>query len=140
MESTRRAELLGLPFDGITMQAAVDRCLAWCEGPRRPHTVITANSAIVCMMRRDPELKQACLAGDLIVPDGMSVIWASRLAKLGFPERVTGVDLMARLLAEGSIRGLSAYFLGARPKVVEKLAGLCTHLYPGLRVVGFRNG
>lgn len=140
MESTPRAELLGLPFDGVTMRAAVDRCLAWCEGPRKPHTVITANSAILCMMRRDEELKRACLAGDLIVADGMSVVLASRLAKVPFPERVTGVDLMGRLLAEGSLRGLSAYFLGARPKVVETLAGLCAHAYPGLRVAGFRDG
>lgn len=140
MEFTPRAELLGLPFDGVTMQAAVDRCLSWCEGPRVPHTVITANSAILCMMRRDPELKQACLAGDLIVPDGMSVIWASRLAKLAFPERVTGVDLMANLLAAGSEHGLSAYFLGAKPSVVERLAGLCAHRYPGLKVSGYRDG
>ncbi|MGZ6124686.1 MAG: WecB/TagA/CpsF family glycosyltransferase, partial [Myxococcales bacterium] len=115
LESTPRAELLGLPFDGVTMRAAVDQCLAWCEGPRKPHTVITANSAILCMMRRDEELRRACLAGDLIVADGMSVVLASRLAKMPFPERVTGVDLMARLLSEGSLRGLSAYFLGARP-------------------------
>src|SRR5436190_8566144 len=102
MESSLQADLLGLPFDGVTMRAAVERCLSWCAGPRSPHTVITANSAILCMMRHDLELKRACLAGDLILPDGMSVVWASRMAGVPFPERVAGVDLMAWLLEAGA--------------------------------------
>jgi N-acetylglucosaminyldiphosphoundecaprenol N-acetyl-beta-D-mannosaminyltransferase len=122
------------------MQGAVERCLAWCAEPRAPHTVITANSAIVCMMRRDPELRRACLAGDLIVADGMSVVWTSWMAQVPFPERITGVDLMSRLLEAASERKLSAYFLGAKPQVVSKLAALCAERYPGLTVAGHRDG
>jgi N-acetylglucosaminyldiphosphoundecaprenol N-acetyl-beta-D-mannosaminyltransferase len=135
-----RPELLGCPFDRVTMSAAVERCLAWCEGPRAPHTVITANAAILCMMRRDPELREACRRGDLIVPDGMSVVWTSRLAGLPFPERITGVDLMVRLLEAATARPLRAYFLGARPEVVSELARRCGRDYPGLEVAGFRDG
>jgi N-acetylglucosaminyldiphosphoundecaprenol N-acetyl-beta-D-mannosaminyltransferase len=140
VEPTARPELLGLPFDDVTMKAAIDRCLSWCSGPRAPHTVITANSAILCMMRRDPELRGACVAGDLIVPDGMSVVWASRLLRVPFPERVAGVDLMARLLEAGAEHGLRAYFLGAKRAVVARLAELCARDHPGLQVVGYRDG
>jgi N-acetylglucosaminyldiphosphoundecaprenol N-acetyl-beta-D-mannosaminyltransferase len=140
VECTTRAELLGLPFDAITLEAAVERCLSWCAGPRSPRTVITANSAILCMMRDDPELKRACLAGDLILPDGMSVVWASRMAGVPFPERVAGVDLMARLLEAGARRGLRVYFLGAKPAVVSRLAESCARDHPGLEVVGYRDG
>ncbi len=140
MDRGSRTEFLGLPFDGITMADALARCLSWCRGPRVPHTVITANASILCLMRRDPDLRQACLSGDLVVPDGMSVVWASRLAGASFPERVTGVDLMTQLLAAGSERGLGAYFLGARREVVATLAGDCARRHPGLRVVGWRDG
>jgi N-acetylglucosaminyldiphosphoundecaprenol N-acetyl-beta-D-mannosaminyltransferase len=140
VDRARRAELLGLPFDGVTMQSAVDRCLEWCTAPRAAHTVITANAAILCMMRRDRELRRACLCGDLILPDGMSVVWASRLCGVPFPERVSGVDLMARLLSEGSRRTLRAYFLGARREVVSALANRCARKYPGLEIAGFRDG
>ena len=71
MSSTNRTELLDLPFDPETMEGAIARCLAWCEGPRASHTVITANSGILCLMRSDPALRRACEAGDLIVADGM---------------------------------------------------------------------
>ena len=138
MDRAPRAELLGLPFDRMTMQSAVERCLSWCAGSRGAHTVITANAAILCLMRRDSELRQACLSGDLIVPDGMSVVWASRFAGVPLPERVSGVDLMARLLSEGSRRGLSAYFLGARREVVATLADACART--GLTVAGWRDG
>jgi len=135
-----RAELLALPFDVETMESAVDRCLSFCREPRTPHTVITANSAILCMMRRDPELRNACLAGDLIVADGMSVVWTSRMTDAPFPERVAGVDLMERLLEAGSDHRLSAYFLGAKPEVVSTLAKRCAERHPGLTVAGYRDG
>lgn len=134
------AELLSLPFNVETLQGAVDRCLSWATGPRAPHTIITANAGILCMMRDDPELRRACLAGDLVLADGMSVVWTSRLTGTPFPERVTGVDLMARLLEEGGKRGLRAYFLGAEPRVVEDLARVCAKRHPGLVIAGYRDG
>jgi N-acetylglucosaminyldiphosphoundecaprenol N-acetyl-beta-D-mannosaminyltransferase len=133
-------ELMGLSFDADTRESAVGRCLSWCEGPRAPHTVITANAGVLCMMRRDPALRDACRAGDLVLADGMSVVWALRGAGTPVPQRVTGVDLMSRLLSAGAARGLSAYFLGAREEVVRALAERCAADNPGLRIAGARNG
>lgn len=135
-----RASLLGLEYDRIAMDEAVARCLEWCAGPRVSHTVITANASIVCLMRRDPELARACQKGDLVLADGMSVVWAGGWAGVKFPERVAGVDLMGRLLAAGAERKLGVYFLGAKPEVVQKLAELCAERYPGLTVAGWRDG
>jgi exopolysaccharide biosynthesis WecB/TagA/CpsF family protein len=135
-----RGELFECPFDQVTMQSAVDRCIQWCLGPRVPHTVITVNAALLCMMRRDPELKEACRGGDLIVPDGMSVVWTSWLARMPCPERVTGIDMMDRLLKAASDHRLSVYFLGARREVVDELARRCARDYPGLIVAGLRDG
>jgi len=135
-----RTELVGCPFDPITLDEAVARCVGWCHASLAPHTVITANAATLCLMRGDPELRAACRGGDLIVPDGMSVVWTSRLAGAAFPERVAGVDLMERLLEEASRRALRVYFLGARSHVVEALARRCARDFPGLVVAGTRDG
>lgn len=140
MEQRERTELLGCPFDRMTMQSAVAQCLEWCHGPRSPHTVITANAAILCQMRSDPEMHDACRRADLVVADGMSVVWASRLAGGSLPERVAGVDMMAQLLAAASRSKLSVYFLGAKPQVVEELVRRCSRDYPGLTVAGHRDG
>jgi N-acetylglucosaminyldiphosphoundecaprenol N-acetyl-beta-D-mannosaminyltransferase len=135
-----RIEFLGSPFDRLGMQSTIDQCLAWCDGPRVPHTVITLNAALLCMMRRNQELRAACRGGDLIVADGVPVVWTSRLAGVPLPERVAGVDLTARLLQAGASRGLSAYFLGARPEVVRSLVDYCGRNHPGLKVAGYRDG
>lgn len=140
VEHDDRADLLGLAFDRATMRSAVARCLEWCLGRRASHTVITVNASHVCMMRRDAELRDACQKGDLILADGMSVVWAFRWAGIPLPERVTGVDLMSRLLEVASEHRLRVYFLGAKPEVVARLASLCGDRYPGLTVAGARDG
>jgi len=140
MDRGQRVELLGLPFDPQTMGGVVERCLAWCAADRAPHVVITANAFHLCALRRDPLLAQACRAGDLIVADGMAVVWAARWAGVPLPERVPGVDLMDRLLAAGGDHRLRVYFLGARREVVEELARVAVKRYPGLTVAGCRDG
>lgn len=132
--------MLGLAFDPVTMDRAVARCLEWCAGPRSSHVVVTANAALLCMMRRDATLHEACRAGDMVVADGMSIVWAMKAAGAALPERVPGVDLMARLLEEGSRERRRAYFLGARPEVVSALVDVCGRRYPGLVIAGFRHG
>jgi N-acetylglucosaminyldiphosphoundecaprenol N-acetyl-beta-D-mannosaminyltransferase len=138
MKRTERAELLGLSFDAVTMETAVARCLEFCRAPRASHTVITANASHLCMMRRDPELALACRAAHLILADGMSVVWALRASGQPVPERVPGVDLMARLLTVAGAHQLRIYFLGAKREVVTTLAEKSRA--QGIEIAGFRDG
>ncbi len=134
------AELMGLPFARVDLPGAVARCLEWCDAPRATHVVLTANASHLCMMRRDPALDGACRQADLVVADGLSVVWALRAAGTPVPERVAGIDLMTALLRAGAARRLRAYFLGARQEVVAALVERCAREFPGLVVTGFRNG
>jgi N-acetylglucosaminyldiphosphoundecaprenol N-acetyl-beta-D-mannosaminyltransferase len=122
------------------MDVTVARCLEWCEGPRVSHTVMTVNAALLIMMRKDPALREACVRGDLIVADGMPVVWTSKLAGTPLAERVAGADLMPNLLRAASDRGLRVYFLGAKRAVVDALLAICQRDYPGLVVAGARDG
>ncbi len=140
MKTIERSELLGLSFDAVTMEAAVARCLEFCRAPRAPHTVITANASHLCMMRHDPQLALSCGAAHLTVADGMSVVWALRASGQLAPERVAGVDLMARLLAASGKHRLRVYFLGARREVVTALVETTHTEYPGIEIAGFRDG
>jgi N-acetylglucosaminyldiphosphoundecaprenol N-acetyl-beta-D-mannosaminyltransferase len=139
MKHTDRAELLGLSFDTVTIEAAVAWCLELCCA-RISHTIITANASHLCMMRDDPELAVACGAADLTVADGMSVVWALRASGQPVPERVAGVDLMARLLAAAGEHRLRVYFLGAKCQVVTALVEKSRIQHPGIEIAGFRDG
>ena len=140
MKSIERSELLGLSFDAVTMEAAVARCIEFCRAPRTSHTVITANAFHLCMMRRNRELALSCRAAHLTVADGMSVVWALRASGQPAPERVAGVDLMARLLAAAGEHRLRVYFLGARREVVTALVETSRIQYLGIDIAGFRDG
>jgi len=135
-----RVTFMDCPFDLVTMNEAVNRTVSWCREERRPHTVVTVNAGILVMMHDDEALASACRKGDLIVPDGVPVVWASHLVGTALRARVAGVDLMAALLERGGRERLSVFFLGAKEEVIQTLVGLCAERYPGLRVAGHRNG
>ncbi len=140
MSLVGRRVLMQCPFDRMTSQHVLEQCLEWCEGPRRSHTLLTINASLLCMMRRDHALREACLRGDLVVADGVPVVWVSRLAGVPLPERVAGIDLMSRLLEMGSKHHLRAYFLGAKREVVEDLVRRVAQDHSGLVVAGARDG
>jgi len=140
MSRTETANLLGLSFDPVSIDSAVARCLEFCNAPRHSHTVVTANASHLCMMRHNPELARSCQAAQLVVADGMSVVWALRASGQRVPERVAGVDLMARLLAAAGKHRLRVYFLGARREVVTALVESTRAQYPGIEIAGFRDG
>lgn len=135
-----RPEFMGCRFDRVTMDETVRRAVAWCRGERRPRTIVTMNAALLVALRADAELAHACRAGDLVVADGVPVLWAARLAGAKLPGRVAGVDLMPRLLEAAAAHQLPVYFLGAREEVLRALVAHCASRWPGLPIAGFRNG
>jgi N-acetylglucosaminyldiphosphoundecaprenol N-acetyl-beta-D-mannosaminyltransferase len=77
---------------------------------------------------------------DVIVADGQSVVWASRVLRRPLPERVAGIDLFQRLLYMAELQARSVYFLGARPDVLERMVRRIRVQHPGLTIAGSRDG
>lgn len=137
---TPRLEILGCRFDPVGLEEVVARGMEWCRAPRRPHRVVTMNVAGLELLRRDDDMRQASASADLVVADGVPLVWASRLLRRALPERVAGVDLMQALLAAGAKERRRVWFLGAREEVIQAVVKRCQELYPGLEVAGSRNG
>lgn len=137
--TTKRQTLFGVRLDALTMDETLDRCLAAVrEGERLEIGVV--NAAKLVNMRRDPALARAVSGCDLVLADGQAVVWAGRLLRRPLPERVAGIDLFMRLLAEAETAGMSVYFLGARQEVLERMLREVAARFPALRVAGSRNG
>ncbi len=135
-----RRSVMGCPFDLVTFDEALDVAMGWCGAAGRARTLVTMNAALLVTMRDDPDLAHACRSGDLIVPDGVPVVWASAIVGTPLRARVAGVDLMAALLRRAAREGRSVFFLGAKEHVVRALAAWCARELPALRVAGYRNG
>jgi N-acetylglucosaminyldiphosphoundecaprenol N-acetyl-beta-D-mannosaminyltransferase len=102
--------------------------------------VVTANPELLQQAGRDGELMRVLNSADIVVADGVGVVWASRRLGRPLPERVPGIDLMSRLIERAAGLGLSVYFLGGRPGVAERAAKTLSARYPGLRVAGVMHG
>jgi N-acetylglucosaminyldiphosphoundecaprenol N-acetyl-beta-D-mannosaminyltransferase len=132
-------ELFGCRVDRVTMQQAVARCgLFLAEGG--PHYVVTADTSGIVIAQSDDEYRKIINEADLVTPDSIGVVWASRRVGQPVPERVPGVDTMEALCALAAAEGLRVFLVGAAPGVAKlAVKNLCAR-YPGLTVGGTRNG
>lgn len=101
-----------------------------------PSFVVTPNADQVVNLEDDAALRAAYSRADLVVPDGMPVVWASRLLGTPLKERVTGSDLMPRLCGIAAQRRLKVFLLGGMPGVADRAAANLIKAFPGLRVTG----
>jgi len=102
----------------------------------RGHWTITANLDHLRRYRREPEVKQLIDEADLVVADGMPLVWASRIAGTALPERVAGSDMIWSISKAASTIGLSIFLVGGAPGVADRAAQVLTTCYPGLTIVG----
>ncbi len=139
--SAERVEILGCPFDAITEDATVEQVFEWKNARDGvSHHIITVNVAILMMAKDDPKLANAIDKADLVVVDGKPLVWTSRWLGSAVPEKVSGVDLMRRLLAEGNRRGLSIFLLGTTQERLDVLERVIRAQYPNVTIAGTRNG
>ncbi len=131
--------LFGLPVDAITMTQAVDRCIE-AVAQSQYLTVGVVNAAKIVAMKKNAALRQAVADCDMILADGQSVVWASRILDSALPERVAGIDLFMELLAVASRRSYRVYFLGARQEVLERMLAAVRSRHPDISIAGFRDG
>jgi N-acetylglucosaminyldiphosphoundecaprenol N-acetyl-beta-D-mannosaminyltransferase len=113
--------------------------LAWIDSAvaaRRPRQICTANPEFLMAAQRDPEFRRVLLAADLVLPDGVGLLWAARWLGRRLPERVPGSDLIYRLADLAARRGWRVYFLGAAEGVAQAAAARLQALYPDLVVAG----
>lgn len=134
-----RAELFGVPLDLLTMDETVQRCAEIIESGRAAQHVVI-NAGKVVMMEDVPSLRDVIARCEMVNADGQSIVWAGRMLGLDVPERVAGIDLMWRLLAEAEMRGWPVYLLGAREEVVQACLARILDVHPALVVAGARNG
>ncbi|MDQ2818299.1 MAG: WecB/TagA/CpsF family glycosyltransferase [Candidatus Eremiobacteraeota bacterium] len=121
------------------MDAAVARICGFIQAGQ-PAAVVTLGAEMAMHALADPQYKAAINAANLVVPDTIGIIVASRMLGQPLPERVPGIELIERLCACCAAQGWPVYFLGAAKTVAAKAAAALVGRHPNLRVAGTHEG
>jgi N-acetylglucosaminyldiphosphoundecaprenol N-acetyl-beta-D-mannosaminyltransferase len=134
-----KQEILGVPIDALTMEEVLDRVDKAIVGRDRLQIGVV-NAAKLVNMRRDPTIGADVLSCNLILADGVPVVWASRLLGRPLPERVAGIDLMLGMLRRGNEHGYRVYCLGASKDVLATAVARIATDYSRVCLVGCHHG
>ena len=134
-----RINVLGVGFDNLTMQEAVERAMELIREPG-VHSVVTPNPEIVEVCRENPAAREAVNGADLVLPDGVGVIKGAAMLGTPLKEKTPGIEFAAHLMGKMAEEGLSLFLLGAKPGIAQQAAVRIAEQYPGLRIAGTHDG
>jgi len=134
-----RWHALGVPLDSLTRSEA----RAWAQQALASGAggwVATPNPEIVATAWRQPALSEALSRASLVLPDGIGLVWASRILSGPLTGRIAGIDFLQDCLAVCARQSWPVFLLGARPGVAARAAERLRHRYPGLKISGVHHG
>ncbi|WP_374042979.1 WecB/TagA/CpsF family glycosyltransferase [uncultured Selenomonas sp.] len=121
------------------MGEAVARIDGFIE-KRTPVLVATANAEMLMRATHDGALRRILQGAAMVTPDGAGTVWAAHHLGHAMPERVAGYDMVQELMREAPAKHRRIFFFGSAPGVADKAKAKAEQLYPGIEIVGTRNG
>lgn len=134
-----KTDIMGLQFDNITMEEALDAAKALLQGEHAAR-VVTPNAEIAYEALHDENTRTLLNSAELMLPDGAGVVLASKILKTPLKQKVAGVDFADGLLGVLETTGQSLYLLGSKPGIGELAAQKMTQKHPKLKIAGIADG
>lgn len=132
-------KILGVKIHKVNMEQAFSSFIYLLNG-NICSMIFTPNTEMVMNAGNDKEFRDVLNSGDLIVPDGIGLIYASNHHNLGLESRVPGIELMEKMLKFSNTTKKSVFLLGGAPGVAEKAAEKINETFPNIVVKGWQDG
>jgi N-acetylglucosaminyldiphosphoundecaprenol N-acetyl-beta-D-mannosaminyltransferase len=130
-----RVDIFGVGVSAINLDDAVTTIEDWINDNSRNYVCITGAHGVM-ESRRDQRLRRIHNEAGMVTPDGMPLVWFSRLSGNRRMERVCGSDLMQKMTSVSQLRGYRQFYYGGAEGVADKLKHVLIASHPGLEVVG----
>lgn len=131
-----RFNVLGVAVAAVQIPQVVSQMEEWIRARDRCHYITVTDMHGVAEAQHDAQFKHILSSADLVVPDGMPLIWLARSKGHSLRRRVYGPELMGAFCTQSTARGYKHFLYGGGPGVPEKLAAALRQKYPGLDIVG----
>ena len=128
-------ELHGVKLHAIRETAVITHILNELDSSRGG-VVVTPNLDHLRRYRNDMSFGALIVEANLVVADGMPLVWASRLQGTPLPERVPGSNLISTLTCAAGNRGRSVFLLGGDPGTANEAADAMRAKFPNCIIAG----
>jgi len=134
-EERKRVPVLGVAVDDIDMSSTLSRIRRWIH-ERAGVRICVAPVSTIVEASEDPEYQALVNGADLVVPDGMPVVWAARTKGARQVKRVCGPDLMRTICTDYSFTHVRHFFYGADQDTLDLLQSRLRDLNPEINICG----
>lgn len=135
----QKLNVLGVRIDNVTIETATDRILEMLKSGGN-HAVFTPNSEIVYAAYKDSNFCSLLNSADMLTPDGIGIVYASKILGKPLSERAGGYDIACKVIERIAETGDRLYLFGGKPEIAQKAAENLKEKYPFINIVGTRNG
>lgn len=128
--------VLGVRVHAVQIPEVISQMEHWIAERSFGHTIVAANAHVVIEAQEDPRVKEAVNAADLVMPDGMPLVWLGR--RRGFPlkERAYGPGLMEAFLSTSAAKGYRHFFYGSTPETLKALTQKVQERFGKVEIAG----
>ena len=134
-----KLNVMGVRIDNKTMDETLDVIKNKLDN-KEQYIIYTPNTEIVMMCKNDEEFLELMNKSDINIPDGIGLIYASRIKNHPLKEKVAGYDLSVNLLKLANDNGLKLFVVGGKPGVAEAAMKNVHEKYPRINIVGTQHG
>ena len=134
--AAQRFSVLGVSVDAVQIDEVITRVREWIRTGETGRYIAVTGMHGVMEARHDPRFRRVLSEADLVVPDGMPLVWIGKLRGYALRRRVYGPELMMEFCRETSNSGWRHFFYGGDEGVAEELVESLVKSCPGIRVVG----
>ena len=134
-----KTEIMGVQFDNLTREEAAragERLLA----EDKFHYVVTPNPEFLLAAEKDPAFLEVLNGADLVLPDGVGVVYSAKILGRPLKGRVPGIEFAEDMLACLDKTGGRLYLLGAKPGVAEEAGLRVLERFPNIVLCGTQDG
>lgn len=134
-----KTDILGIQFDNLTREEAKEAGAALLRSPEF-HYAVTPNPEFILAADKDLEFQKILNQADLVLPDGIGVVYSAKILGTPLKGRVAGFDFACDMLDVLNEMGGRLYLLGAKPGVAEEAGRRILERYPNLTLCGTQDG
>lgn len=132
-----KTDIFGVKFDNFTVNETVEKAVSF---ENVPFAIFTPNPEIVQAARKDGGFCEVLNSADVVTPDGIGIVYASKIIGGAIKERAAGFDICCGILEKLADKNGTVYLFGGIPEVANIAKDNIESKYKGISVVGTSDG